>query len=95
MWRAPELMTDAQALAQANVAAGLVAAEPAVRPTEDLRSTVPVRAAAFPLPTPALSWLHREATVQDVHVLPDAGVADVTVIISNAAFGKFRKLFPE
>nr|KAF6394674.1 putative GTP binding protein 6 (putative) [Rousettus aegyptiacus] len=42
-----------------------------------------------------LSWLHREATVQDVHVVPEAGVADVTVIISNAAYGKFRKLFPE
>ncbi|XP_024905803.1 putative GTP-binding protein 6 [Pteropus alecto] len=45
-----------------------------------------------PLP---LSWLHREATVQDVHVAPEAGVADVTVIISNAAYGKFRKLFPQ
>lgn len=44
---------------------------------------------------PQLSWLHREATVQDVHVVPEANVADVKVIISNSAYGKFRKLFPE
>ncbi|XP_054576142.1 putative GTP-binding protein 6 isoform X2 [Eptesicus fuscus] len=43
---------------------------------------------------PQLSWLHAEATVQDVQVVPEAGVADVTVIISNAAYGRFRKLFP-
>ncbi|KAM9576369.1 putative GTP-binding protein 6 [Trichechus inunguis] len=42
-----------------------------------------------------LSWLHREATVQEVDVIPEDGAADVTVIISNAAYGKFRKLFPE
>ncbi|XP_072812353.1 putative GTP-binding protein 6 [Vicugna pacos] len=42
-----------------------------------------------------LSWLHREATVQAVDVMPEAGVADVKVIISNSAYGKFRKLFPE
>ncbi|XP_032736152.1 putative GTP-binding protein 6 [Lontra canadensis] len=42
-----------------------------------------------------LSWLHREATVQDVDVIPEAGVADVTVVISKSAYGKFRKLFPE
>ncbi|XP_012513322.1 PREDICTED: putative GTP-binding protein 6 [Propithecus coquereli] len=41
-----------------------------------------------------LSWLHREATVQQVDVIPEDGVADVKVIISNAAYGKFRKLFP-
>ncbi|XP_007954961.1 putative GTP-binding protein 6 [Orycteropus afer afer] len=40
-------------------------------------------------------WLHREATVQDIDVIPEDGTADVTVIMSNAAYGKFRKLFPE
>ncbi|KAM5195835.1 putative GTP-binding protein 6 [Hipposideros larvatus] len=44
---------------------------------------------------PQLSWLHKEATVQQVDVVPEAGVADVTVIISDSAYGKFRKLFPE
>ncbi|KAM8750108.1 putative GTP-binding protein 6 [Rhynchonycteris naso] len=44
---------------------------------------------------PQLSWLHEEATVQDVHVIPEASVADVKVIISNSAYGKFQKLFPE
>ncbi|XP_019486558.1 PREDICTED: putative GTP-binding protein 6 [Hipposideros armiger] len=44
---------------------------------------------------PQLSWLHKEATVQQVDVVPEAGVADVTVIISGSAYGKFRKLFPE
>lgn len=33
--------------------------------------------------------------MQDVHVVPEAGVADVTVVISDSAYGKFRKLFPE
>eukprot|EP00071_Canis_lupus_P015885 XP_005641106.1 putative GTP-binding protein 6 isoform X2 [Canis lupus familiaris] len=42
-----------------------------------------------------LSWLHQEATVQDVDVIPEAGVADVTVVISSSAYGRFRKLFPE
>lgn len=42
-----------------------------------------------------LSWLHQEATVQAVDVIPEAGVADVTVVISKSAYGKFRKLFPE
>ncbi|XP_022374062.1 putative GTP-binding protein 6 [Enhydra lutris kenyoni] len=42
-----------------------------------------------------LSWLHREAAVQDVDVIPEAGAADVTVVISKSAYGKFRKLFPE
>uniref|UniRef100_A0A8C7B8H3 GTP binding protein 6 (putative) n=1 Tax=Neovison vison TaxID=452646 RepID=A0A8C7B8H3_NEOVI len=41
-----------------------------------------------------LSWLHQEATVQAVDVIPEAGVADVTVVISKSAYGKFRKLFP-
>ncbi|XP_074179996.1 putative GTP-binding protein 6 isoform X2 [Rhinolophus sinicus] len=44
---------------------------------------------------PQLSWLHKEATVQHVEVVPEAGVAHVTVIISSSAYGKFRKLFPE
>ncbi|XP_064133921.1 putative GTP-binding protein 6 [Loxodonta africana] len=42
-----------------------------------------------------LSWLHREATVQAVDVIPEDGAADVTVIMTNSAYGKFRKLFPE
>lgn len=41
------------------------------------------------------SWLHREATVQDVAVQPEAGAALVSVVISSAAYGQFRKLFPE
>uniref|UniRef100_A0A8C2UF62 Hflx-type G domain-containing protein n=1 Tax=Chinchilla lanigera TaxID=34839 RepID=A0A8C2UF62_CHILA len=41
----------------------------------------------------AHSWLHQEATVQDVAVQPEAGAALVTVVISNAAYGRFRKLF--
>lgn len=40
------------------------------------------------------SWLHQEATVQAVDVRPEAGVADVKVIISDSAYGRFRKLFP-
>uniref|UniRef100_A0A7N9D8F6 GTP binding protein 6 (putative) n=1 Tax=Macaca fascicularis TaxID=9541 RepID=A0A7N9D8F6_MACFA len=39
-------------------------------------------------------WLYKEATVQDVDVIPEDGAADVTVIISDSAYGKFRKLFP-
>lgn len=42
----------------------------------------------------APSWLYKEATVQQVDVLPEAGAAHVKVIISNSAYGKFRKLFP-
>jgi hypothetical protein len=41
------------------------------------------------------SWLYKEATVQQVDVLPEAGAALVKVTISNAAYGKFQKLFPE
>ncbi|XP_047298500.1 putative GTP-binding protein 6 isoform X2 [Homo sapiens] len=41
-----------------------------------------------------LSWLYKEATVQEVDVIPEDGAADVRVIISNSAYGKFRKLFP-
>ncbi|XP_022417617.1 putative GTP-binding protein 6 isoform X1 [Delphinapterus leucas] len=43
---------------------------------------------------PQLSWLHQEAAVQAVDVRPEAGVADVKVIISDSAYGRFRKLFP-
>ncbi|PNJ90370.1 hypothetical protein CR201_G0056189, partial [Pongo abelii] len=41
-----------------------------------------------------LSWLYKEATVQEVDVIPEDGAADVRVIISDSAYGKFRKLFP-
>ncbi|XP_068448941.1 putative GTP-binding protein 6 [Clinocottus analis] len=47
------------------------------------------------LRSPQLSWLHREAAVQDVQVDADEGSAVVTVIISAAAYGRYRKLFPE
>lgn len=33
--------------------------------------------------------------MQDVHVIPEAGAADVTVIMSHSAYGRFRKLFPQ
>uniref|UniRef100_A0A8C9D440 GTP binding protein 6 (putative) n=1 Tax=Panthera leo TaxID=9689 RepID=A0A8C9D440_PANLE len=42
-----------------------------------------------------LSWLHQEATVQDVDVIPEAGAANVRVVISSSAYSKFRKLFLE
>ncbi|XP_036603316.1 putative GTP-binding protein 6 isoform X2 [Trichosurus vulpecula] len=41
-----------------------------------------------------LSWLYKEATVQEVDVIPENGTANVKVIISNSAYGKYRKLFP-
>ncbi|XP_008851269.1 putative GTP-binding protein 6 isoform X1 [Nannospalax galili] len=44
---------------------------------------------------PQLSWLYKEAAVQQVDVVPEAGEAHVTVIMSQAAYGKFRKLFPD
>ncbi|XP_041114835.1 putative GTP-binding protein 6 [Polyodon spathula] len=40
-----------------------------------------------------LSWLYKEATVQEVIVLPEEGSANVNVIISNSAYGRYRKLF--
>ncbi|KAF7254135.1 putative GTP-binding protein 6 [Varanus komodoensis] len=43
---------------------------------------------------PQLSWLYKEATVQEVGVAADDGTANVKVIISNSALGKYRKLFP-
>ncbi|XP_022074689.1 putative GTP-binding protein 6 [Acanthochromis polyacanthus] len=45
------------------------------------------------LSTPQLSWLYKEATVQDVQVNADEGSAVVRVIISAAAHGRYRKLF--
>lgn len=39
------------------------------------------------------SWLYKEATVQDVQVDADEGSALVTVIISSAAYGRYKKLF--
>nr|XP_046158416.1 putative GTP-binding protein 6 isoform X1 [Oncorhynchus gorbuscha] len=40
-----------------------------------------------------LSWLYKEATVQEVDVNPDEGSAVVKVIISAAAYGRYRKMF--
>ncbi|XP_069006900.1 putative GTP-binding protein 6 isoform X1 [Embiotoca jacksoni] len=45
------------------------------------------------LSTPQLSWLYKEATVQDVQVNADEGSAVVKVIISAAAHGRYMKLF--
>ncbi|XP_065273227.1 putative GTP-binding protein 6 [Emys orbicularis] len=44
---------------------------------------------------PQLSWLYKEATVQEVDVMPEDGTANVKVIISNSALGKYKKLFPQ
>ncbi|XP_053864745.1 putative GTP-binding protein 6 isoform X3 [Malaclemys terrapin pileata] len=44
---------------------------------------------------PHLSWLYKEATVQEVDVMPEDGTANVKVIISNSALGKYKKLFPQ
>ncbi|XP_045074180.1 putative GTP-binding protein 6 isoform X2 [Coregonus clupeaformis] len=40
-----------------------------------------------------LSWLYKEATVQEVDVNPDEGSAVVKVIIGAAAYGRYRKMF--
>lgn len=45
------------------------------------------------LSTGQLSWLYKEATVQDVEVIADEGSAVAKVIISNAAYGRYKKLF--
>ncbi|XP_054912288.1 putative GTP-binding protein 6 isoform X1 [Poeciliopsis prolifica] len=45
------------------------------------------------LSSPQLSWLYKEATVQDVQVNAEEGSAVVTVIISAAAHGRYKKLF--
>lgn len=43
---------------------------------------------------PQLSWLYKEATVQEVEVMPEEGAARVKVIIGNSAFGRYKNLFP-
>ncbi|XP_054044940.1 putative GTP-binding protein 6 [Rissa tridactyla] len=43
---------------------------------------------------PQLSWLYKEATVQEVEVMPEDGTARVKVIIGNSAFGRYKSLFP-
>ncbi|NWX13099.1 GTPB6 protein, partial [Aegotheles bennettii] len=43
---------------------------------------------------PQLSWLYKEATVQEVKVTPEDGTARVKVIIGNSAFGRYKNLFP-
>uniref|UniRef100_A0A8D0GDT5 Putative GTP-binding protein 6 n=1 Tax=Sphenodon punctatus TaxID=8508 RepID=A0A8D0GDT5_SPHPU len=43
---------------------------------------------------PQLSWLYKEATVQEVDVMPEDGTANVKVIISNSALGRYKKKFP-
>lgn len=40
-----------------------------------------------------LSWLYKEATVQEVDVVADEGSAVVKVIISAASYGRYKKLF--
>lgn len=40
------------------------------------------------------SWLYKEATVQEVEVMPEDGTARVKVIIGNSAFGRYKNLFP-
>ncbi|KAM4701490.1 putative GTP-binding protein 6 [Discoglossus pictus] len=45
------------------------------------------------LQSPQLSWLYKEASVQEVNVLPDDSTANVRVIISSSAYGKYKKLF--
>ncbi|XP_037626995.1 putative GTP-binding protein 6 isoform X2 [Sebastes umbrosus] len=45
------------------------------------------------LSSPQLSWLYKEATVQDVQVNADEGSAVVKVIIGAAAYGRYKKLF--
>ncbi|NP_660129.2 putative GTP-binding protein 6 [Mus musculus] len=43
---------------------------------------------------PQLGWLYKEAVVQQVQELPEGDAAHVTVVITQAAYGRFRKLFP-
>ncbi|NXM93771.1 Y3725 protein, partial [Sylvia borin] len=43
---------------------------------------------------PQLSWLYKEATVQEVEVVPEDGTARVKVIIGSSAFGRYKNLFP-
>lgn len=39
------------------------------------------------------SWLYKESTVQDVEVNENDGSAVVKVVISTAAYGRYKKLF--
>ncbi|XP_038014039.1 putative GTP-binding protein 6 isoform X1 [Motacilla alba alba] len=43
---------------------------------------------------PQLSWLYKEATVQEIEVMPEDGTARVKVIIGSSAFGRYKNLFP-
>ncbi|KAL6458035.1 hypothetical protein MHYP_G00332650 [Metynnis hypsauchen] len=45
------------------------------------------------LNSPQLGWLYKEATVEEVHDGGDDCTANVKVIISTAAYGRYRKLF--
>ncbi|XP_076004725.1 putative GTP-binding protein 6 [Genypterus blacodes] len=47
------------------------------------------------LSTAQLRWLYKEATVQDVDVIADEGSAVVQVIISTAAYGRYKKVFTD
>lgn len=44
--------------------------------------------------SPVCRWLYKEAVVQQVQELPEGGAAHVTVVITQAAYGRFQKLFP-
>ncbi|KAG8456631.1 hypothetical protein GDO86_002419 [Hymenochirus boettgeri] len=45
------------------------------------------------LESPQLNWLYKEASVQEVNVLPEEGTANVKVVITSSAYGKYKKLF--
>lgn len=66
----------------------IVVEEAIVRSTGKQVLTLPVD-----LSSSQLSWLYKEATVQEVDVNPDEGSAVVKVIISAAAYGRYRKMF--
>ncbi|XP_064792319.1 putative GTP-binding protein 6 [Oncorhynchus masou masou] len=66
----------------------IVVEEAIMRSTGKQVLTLPVD-----LSSSQLSWLYKEATVQEVDVNPDEGSAVVKVIISAAAYGRYRKMF--
>uniref|UniRef100_A0A674BH26 Putative GTP-binding protein 6 n=1 Tax=Salmo trutta TaxID=8032 RepID=A0A674BH26_SALTR len=66
----------------------IVVEEAIVKSTGKQVLTLPVD-----LSSSQLSWLYKEATVQEVDVNPDEGSAVVKVIISAAAYGRYRKMF--
>ncbi|XP_064865477.1 putative GTP-binding protein 6 [Oncorhynchus nerka] len=66
----------------------IVVEEAIMRSTGKQVLTLPVD-----LSSSQLSWLYKEATVQEVAVNPDEGSAVVKVIISAAAYGRYRKMF--